>query len=224
MDDKTYEKDYMGVITWGRLQCGSPLPMFGSEIKTDSPVYIRISQASVTNWGGTPTDRHVHGKNPAIVEVEMTPIQWAEFLTAGHVDSGVPCTITRIHGKPTSPVEMENLAYEYGQHIDEKFNDFRDGIKRFETEIEQALESGKPMGKTQMKELLHSMRCFRENSPASIRYAHDRFREDMAKIVARAKAEVNAYAELRLGDYGVKCLMDDKSMELPPISVEDKNV
>jgi hypothetical protein len=46
----------------------------------------------------------------------------------------------------------------------------------------------------------------------------------MAKIVARAKAEVNAYAELRLGDYGVKCLMDEKSMELPPINVEDKNV
>ena len=66
------------------------------------------------------------------------------------------------------------------------------------------------------------MKCFRENTPASIRYAHDRFREDMATIVAKAKAEVNAYAELRLGDYGVKCLMDDKAMELPPIPVEGK--
>lgn len=222
MSDNHYEKDYMGVITWGRLQCGAPQPMFGSEIKTDSPVYIRISQASVSNWGGTPTDKHIHGKNPAIVEVEMTPIQWAEFLTAGHVGSGVPCTITRLNGKSTSPVEMENLAYEYGKHIDEKFNDFRDGIKQFEAEIEQTLESGKSMGKTQMKELLHHMKCFRENTPASIRYAHDRFREDMATIVAKAKAEVNAYAELRLGDYGVKCLMDEKAMELPPIPVEEK--
>lgn len=95
----------------------------------------------------------------------------AEFLTAGHVDSGVPCTITRLNGKSTSPVEMENLAYEYGQHIDEKFNDFREGIKQFEAEIEQTLESGKSMGKTQMKELLHHMKCFRENAPANIRYA-----------------------------------------------------
>lgn len=222
MNDKTYEKDYMGVITWGRLQCGSSQPMFGSEIKTDSPVYIRISHASVTNWGGTPTDKHIHGKTPAIIEVEMTPIQWAEFLTAGHVDDGVPCTITRLNGKSMSRVEMENLAYEYGQHIDEKFNDFREGVKRFEAEIEQALAAGKPMNKTQMKELLHSMQCFRENAPASIRYAHDRFREDMAKVVARAKAEVNAYAELRLGDYGVKCLMDDTANEPP--ALEDKNV
>ena len=222
MQDKDYEKDYMGVITWGRLQCGAPQPMFGSEIKTDSPVYIRICHAVVSDMGGTPTDKHIHGKHPAIIEVEMTPIQWAEFLTAGHVDDGVPCTITRLNGKSTSPVEMENLAYEYGQHIDEQFNDFRDGIKKFEAEIEHTLESGKSMGKTQMKELLRHMKCFRENTPANIQLAHDRFREDMAKIVAKAKAEVNSYAELRLGDYGVKCLMDDKAMELPPIPEETK--
>ena len=64
MQDKDYEKDYMGVITWGRLQCGAPQPMFGSEIKTDSPVYIRICHAVVSDMGGTPTDKHIHGKHP----------------------------------------------------------------------------------------------------------------------------------------------------------------
>lgn len=219
--DTTYEKDYMGVITWGRLQCGAPQPMFGSDIKTDSPVYIRICNASVSDMGGTPTDQHIHGKHPAIIEVEMTPIQWAEFLTAGHVDDGVPCTITRLNGKGMSRVEMRNVAEEYGNYINEKFEDFQKGIKRFEDEIEQTLESGKSMGKTQMKELLHSMKCFRENAPANLKYAHDRFREDMAKMVVKAKSEINAYAELRLGDYGVKCLMNDNSAEIKPAIEEE---
>jgi len=221
MKDNTYEKDYMGVITWGRLQCGAPQPMFGSDIKTDSPVYIRICNAYVSDMGGTPTDQHIHGKHPAIIEVEMTPIQWAEFLTAGHVDDGVPCTITRLNGKGMSRVEMRNVAEEYGNHINEKFEDFQKGIKRFEDEIEQTLESGKSMGKTQMKELLHSMKCFRENAPANLKYAHDRFREDMANMVVKAKAEINAYAELRLGDYGVKCLMNDNSAEIKPAIEEE---
>lgn len=56
MADKEYQKDYMGVITWGRCQCGAPQPMFGSDIKTDSPVYIRICNAYVSDMGGTPTD------------------------------------------------------------------------------------------------------------------------------------------------------------------------
>lgn len=221
MHDNDYEKDYMGVITWGRLQCGAPQPMFGSDIKTDSPVYIRICNAYVSDMGGTPTDQHIHGKHPAIIEVEMTPIQWAEFLTAGHVDDGVPCTITRLNGKSMSRVEMRNVAEEHGNHINEKFEDFQKGIKRFEDEIEQTLESGKSMGKTQMKELLHSMKCFRENAPANLKYAHDRFREDMANMVVKAKAEINAYAELRLGDYGVKCLMNDNSAEIKPAIEEE---
>ena len=77
------------------------------------------------------------------------------------------------------------------------------------------------MGKTQMKELLHSMKCFRENAPANLKYAHDRFREDMANMVVKAKAEINAYAELRLGDYGVKCLMNDNSAEIKPAIEEE---
>lgn len=221
MADKEYQKDYMGTITWGRLQGGAPSPMFGSDIKTDSPVYIRICNAYVSDMGGTPTDQHIHGKHPAIIEVEMTPIQWAEFLTVGHVDDGVPCTITRLNGKKMSRVEMRNIAEEYGNHINEKFEDFQKGIKRFEDEIEQTLESGKSMGKTQMKELLHSMKCFRENAPANLKYAHDRFREDMANMVVTAKAEINSYAELRLGDYGVKCLMNDNSAEIKPAIEEE---
>lgn len=26
MADKEYQKDYMGTITWGRMQCGAPNP------------------------------------------------------------------------------------------------------------------------------------------------------------------------------------------------------
>lgn len=219
--DKEYKKDYMGVITWGRMQSSAPVPMFGSEIKTDSPVYIRIANACVYDWGGTPTDHHVLGEHPAIVEIEMTPVQWAEFLTSGHMGDGVPCTITRIHGKRTSPVEVRNLASEYDAHVTEKFEEFQKGIKRFEDEIEQVLNSGKTMGRTQMKEMLHSMKCFRENTPANLSYAHERFREDMANIAAKAKAEVNAYAETRLLNMGVKCLVNECSTEIKQIKTEE---
>lgn len=45
--EKSNQKDYMGMISWNRLSCGAPQAMFGSEIKTDSPVCIRISRAYV---------------------------------------------------------------------------------------------------------------------------------------------------------------------------------
>jgi hypothetical protein len=44
----------------------------------------------------------------------------------------------------------------------------------------------------------------------------------MANVVVKSKAEVNAYAELRLKGLGVKCRMNDAADEPP--ALEDKNV
>lgn len=219
--DNHERKDYMGLISWNRVECGAPIPMFGSEIKTDSPVCIRICKAYISEYS-TPTNFRVSGEHPSYIEIEMTPIQWAEFLTAGHVDDGVPCTITRIDGKRTSPVEMRNIAAEYNVHVQEKFDNFQGGIKDLEKTVQEALDSGKPMSKTQMKELLRAMQFVRSRTVGDIEYAYERFKEDMANVVVKSKAEVNAYAELRLRGLGVKCLMNDAADEPP--ALEDKNV
>lgn len=52
--DKHERKDYMGLISWNRIECGAPIPMFGSEIKTDSPVCIRICKAYISEYSTPP--------------------------------------------------------------------------------------------------------------------------------------------------------------------------
>ena len=89
--------------------------------------------------------------------------------------------------------------------------------------VKDILESGKSMNKTQMKELLHQLEFTRNNTVDSINYAKDRFREDMANVVAKSKAEVNAYAELRLSALGAKCLMNDGSDAPVPPPMEIAN-
>lgn len=210
MADKHERKDYMGTISWSRLMCGAPQPMFGSEIKTDSPICIRICKAYISDYSST-TDYRVSSETPSMLEVELTPIQWAEFLTSGNIGDGVPCTITRMDGKRTSPVESRNIAKEYDELIKEKFDNFQGRIKDTEKMVKDILESGKSMNKTQMKELLHQLEFTRNNTVDSINYAKDRFREDMANVVTKSKAEVNAYAELRLSALGAKLLMNDGS-------------
>ena len=209
MADEKERKDYMGLISWNRVQCGAPIPMFGSEIKTDSPVHIRICKAYISDYS-SPTNFHISGEHPSHIELEMTPVQWAEFLTAGSVGDGVPCTITRIDGKHTSPVQMRNVAAEYNAHVKEKFDNFQEGIKDLEKTVQAVLDSGKPMNRTQLKDLLNSLQVVRSRTVGDIEYAYDRFKEDMANVVVKSKAEINGYAELRLKGLGVKCLMNDE--------------
>lgn len=218
---KNYEempqKDYMGTISWSRSQCSDPLAMFGSEIKTTSPITIRIDRAHVVKL--SECDYKVSADNRPYIEVELTPVQWAEFLTSGNVYGGVPCTVRRVEGKQMPKVEPTDIAEIYDVAVKERFDEFDAGMRRFEKTIEAALGEGKALTKTQLKELLHDMDCFRTNTVANVGYVKDRFVEDMGKVVAKARAEVNAYAERALISTGVKCLMNESTLNLP---TEDK--
>lgn len=213
--DKSNQKDYMGMISWNRISCGAPQAMFGSEIKTDSPVCIRISKAFIDE---SDSRNEVGGRIVSefrpMIELEMTPIQWAEFLTAGHVDGGIPCTITQIDGKPTEKVEMRNIAEDYDIHTQLTFDEFHDNLAGLEKYVNDILQSGKPMGKNQMAELVRKLQIVRHKTVEDVKYVKHQFKEDMATMVVKAKAEVNAYAELRLQNLGVKCLMDENNGEV----------
>lgn len=200
------QKDYMGTISWSRPCFGAPQPMFGSAIKTSHPVCIRIDKAHVVQHGDA-ADVSILPDNRPYIEVEMTPLQWAEFLTSGGQSEGVPCTITKVDGKYMSKPEEENVAENYLEATNEHFNEFSDGIKRFEKELSDAIASGKPLSKTKMQEMLSNMQSFRHNSVANLDFVRTRFMEEMGKIVVKAKTEVNSYAESHLRELGIKCLM-----------------
>ncbi len=206
--DELPRKDYMGTISWSRPYFGAPQPMFGSAIKTSHPVCIRIDRANVICHGGDASDTSILPDNHPYIELEMTPLQWAEFLTCGGQAEGVPCTITKVDGKIMSRPEEDTTADKYLQSTNEHFDEFSNGIKRFEKALSDAIASGKPMSKTQMKEMLDNMKCFRTNSVANLNFLRTRFMEEMGNIVVKAKAEVNSYAEMHLHELGVKCLMD----------------
>lgn len=205
--DELPRKDYMGTISWSRPYFGAPQPMFGSAIKTSHPVCIRIDKAHVVRHGDA-ADTSILPDNRPYIEVEMTPLQWAEFLTCGGQAEGVPCTITKVDGKYMGKPEEESVADDYLEATNEHFDEFAEGIKRFEKELSDAIESGKPLSKTKMQEMLSNMKSFRHNSVANLDFVRTRFMEEMGNIVVKAKTEVNAYAEMHLHELGVKCLMD----------------
>lgn len=186
------ERDYMGMISWTRSHCSAARPMFGSEIKTDSPITIRISQAIVCrklnkNW--------YHSKPDPVIEIDLTTVQWAEFLTNGNT-SGVPCTITSVMGNKTSPVICENVADTFKNETEERFAEFRNGAEEIKNVIDKAISSGKPMTKTHLTELLKMVEIYKNNTEANLNYFRKRFMEDMANVVVKAKAEISAYAQL----------------------------
>ena len=190
-NEKTRNEDYMGMISWSKSYNASPRNLFGTEIKTDNPITLRISKAEETrdlsrNW------YHSLGQ---IVEIEMSPIQWAEFLTSGNT-SGVPCTIRYIGGQRMSDPKETVMFNDYNEEVEEHFDEF----KEIENVVKNAIDSKKPMG---LKDL-NSLLCKIHNAISNVDFVKDSFKEDMNNIVGKAKAEFNAYVENRIHEIGIE--------------------
>lgn len=195
MFEKTRNEDYMGMISWSRMS-GSARPMFGTEIKTANPIKLEISHAEECrdlskNW---------YFPRKQIVEIELSPIQWAEFLTSGNT-SGVPCTIKYVNGERMSEPKNTEIFNDYNEEVEEDFNKF----KEIEDIVKGAIDSKKPMGMKDLSSLLNKI----HNAMANVDFVKDSFKEDMNEIVTKAKAEFNAYAENRIHEIGIESLKSD---------------
>ena len=195
MNDDYTSKDYMGMVSWSR-GFGSSRPMFGTEIRVSNPVTLTVSHAEQKR----DLSRDYYFPRKQIVEVEMSPVQWAEFLTSGNT-SGVPCTIRYLDGERMSEPDDSEIRQKYDEEINESFGDF----SKIEDTIKSALNSGKPMGKRELEKLLNQVHL----AVANTDFVKKSFREDMDKIVSKAKAEFNAYVENRIYQIGIEAVSSD---------------
>lgn len=195
MFEKTRNEDYMGMVSWSRLS-GGARPMFGTEIKTANPIRLEICHAEECR----DLSRNWYFPRKQIVEIELSPIQWAEFLTSGNT-SGVPCTIKQINNERMSEPKDTEIFNDYNEEVEENFDKF----KEIEDIVKGAIDSKKPMGMKDLSSLLNKI----HNAMANVDFVKDSFKEDMNKIVAKAKAEFNAYAENRIHEIGIESLKSD---------------
>lgn len=195
-DKKTRNEDYMGMIGWSKSYTSSPRSMFGTEIKTENPITLKISHAEESrhlsnNW---------YYPRKQIVEIEMSPIQWAEFLTSGNT-SGVPCTIKYIGSEKMSEAKDTEIFNDYNEEVENHFDKFKD----IENIVKDAIDSKKPMGMKDLSVLLNKIHLAMVN----VDFVKNSFKEDMNKIITKAKVEFNAYVENRIHEIGIETIKND---------------
>ena len=196
MFEKTRKEDYMGMISWSKCCNGSARSMFGTEIKTSNPIKLEICHAEEcrnlsSNW---------YFPRKQIVEIELSPIQWAEFLTSGNTE-GVPCTLKYVDGQRMSEPKDTEIFNNYNEEVEEHFDKF----KEIEDIVKCAIDSKKPMGMKDLSSLLNKI----HNAMANVDFVKDSFKEDMNEIVTKAKAEFNAYVENRIHEIGIESIKND---------------
>ncbi len=161
-----------------------------------------------------------------IVDIELSPVQFAEMITSVGNGCGTPCTIKYRADKP----EEEDMRVPHINKFEEHTKEFRQDIakttdkaKLLLKQMEDRLKEKKPMGIREQQELLDNLRCFHNELGSNLTYASRVFDEQVERTKTEAKGEIEAFFDSRIRDLGMQALgkqLEVETTETPVIALE----
>ena len=191
--------------------------LFGSSVQNHNSIRLSIHPGKV--------DRHLNqdrydADSTALVEIEMSPAQFAEAITTLNCGPGVPCTIRYLNGKTVEECpaihKREQIKNEFDGEMRRLAERFKDGVSR----VQELMKSGKPLSKAQREEVYWLVEKLHQDLNSNIPFIHDQFNEAMDKTVAEAKSEVDAFITHAVVSTGLAALAGEKPVRVPML--EDK--
>ena len=210
VDETTEKHESYGMIEMSRTTSSRGENLFGSSIKHQNTIRVRISPAEV--------DRHLnqdwfHNLGHPYIEVEMSQSQFAEAITSMNT-TGTPCTIRRLNGKGIADCPQVSKR----QIFEEEFTkDMENLAKKLETLTKESKEilSKKSITKGDRETILSQINMLNQEIRSNIPFIGSQFNEQMDKTIAESKGEVEAFVLNKIHSLGLeklKELQDDKKI------------
>jgi ElaB/YqjD/DUF883 family membrane-anchored ribosome-binding protein len=187
---------------------GNPGKLFGSPLPEHySTVRLRIKRAVRINSSGQ--DRYHAISGGEIAEIELSPAQFADFVTTMNVGDGVPCTLRyvareRIPNPPDEKSEAEQVRQTFHQDIASLTNE----ISILQDRAQQILGAKGTVTAQQKRELLAEIRRVTMEVTDNLPFILTLFQEATQKSVQAAKAEVDAFMSIAALQKGFQALYD----------------
>lgn len=211
--DKEREERHesFGMIQINRVSGGrGHTRLFGSHISYhNNTIVIRVYRA--VRAFSLSTERFFTDGRMPIVEIELSPAQFAEAITSLNAGAGLPCTIREVEG-----VHMEDLPDEHVPENQVIRNAFKEDVEGLRLDLQKQLEEldaildKKRLNKADRSAIRsivgNAVRLIDDHAPFVVRV----FGESVAKTVTTAKAEVEAFVTNALVNAGMATFKEAK--------------
>lgn len=194
------------MVGFSRIQCSPPgLKLFASEIESMSFVRLTVVEADET-WHLSQTWHH-GGKR--IIEVDLSPAQFAELLTSMNVGSGVPGTLRyrERDGHIPSAIDEDTLPEQIKTDIKADSKAVIDAARQFGKEVESIVGASK-LTKAEKNRLTEIANRLQMTLESNMPFVIDQYVEAVDKVTMSAKAEVDAFMTGAATRLGFKTLQD----------------
>lgn len=200
-----YKHPTFGTIGFSRGQGGSR-PLFGSSILHSERITLTVNHAELSR----DLNRDAIFSRETIVEVEMSPTQFADAITSLNCGGNTPVTIRFIGGGKTENLfhvdppyqnKVRQFNKEFEGHID-------DLSKAFDTVITLAKET---KAQVRLVKALEGLKMqFQGNTP----FINEQFSKQMDNTVTEAKGQVEAFINRMVQSYGIEAIRN-QSPKIP---------
>ena len=189
---------------------------FGSSVESSAWVELRVYPAELKHYLGAD---HIRAKTRPIIEVALSPAQFAELLTSMNVGSGVPGTMQSFNYKavPELPL-MESETGRVRAGFEARMR--REGVKVKEdlSALRKLFAEKKVISQADRKSALDILEKIVTEFCSNMPFHLDQFEEAAERIAVQAKAEVDSFITHAVMSTGLEVLR----AQAPKLGIKDK--
>jgi hypothetical protein len=212
---KRYSHPAMVTVSFHRVQGQTSL--FGSTIKHNNYVTLSIQRAELNR---SLSSDWIHASHIPLIEVDLSPYQFAELITTLNTGSGIPGTLKSLQGEHFESPELPTKAQHFKEEMTEAFKKNLKDLLDAQKEVKASLSDDKPLGKRKREEILYKIDSLERLVQSTLPFILDRFSEQMENTVTEAKSAVDAFVNHTIVETGLEALRNSVSSK--NLMIEEK--
>ncbi len=194
------------------------IDLFESNIQGNGAVLIEISRAKI--------DRHLNHNwihsTEDLIEVYLSPLQWAEAITVAMNTSGVPCTINRFNKKKMSPPPIKDARKLISKELSEDLDTRFEKVNEAHGKLEIILSKSGSIKKTELRSIFETLTEGLRHFESNANYTKKCFEESVERTVMDAKQQIHHHISCKIHELGLESFSQLSSIKMIELEGDSK--
>lgn len=201
-DSEIERHESYGLIGFSRVSSTGGRNFFGSSVKSSHYIELTIRHAhrkrNLSQYWYSPEEE--------IVELRLSPNQFAELLTTMNVGSGVPCTIQYVGRTKMDECPAIDQREKFEQEFTRDVKNANAKAKQLAADIAALFDTKGTIKQSDRTAVIEKLRMLMQEVENNMPFVQTQFNEAMDKTVAEAKGEVEAFVNHKIHSLGINAL------------------
>jgi hypothetical protein len=184
--------------------------VFGSSIQHSHIIRLSIRRAERIR-----SELHYdtyHGREE-LIEVEMSPSQFAELITSLNCGEGTPVTLRYVGGERIEDCpEITDKKKEFSNEFKLKCKELGESLNSLVKKAEE-LKAKPSVTKADREEFLKIAASIKQEVSSNLPFTMDMFNEQTEKSIVEAKREIEAFINDKIASTGLEALKKEKLLQ-----------